>query len=132
MDRLHDLPPIIDTLFHVPKTLASDFSNRRRHHARGVLCMGRRIPCHGAQDERTICLYGIDQFVRLYKRRVGIMSFYTPVYALYGTDGILHLAEEMKDPATNAPVCIPPLSDVKYIQVAGPPSDTILPLIRKR
>lgn len=63
---------------------------------------------------------------------VGIMSFYTPVYALYGTDGILHLAEEMKDPATNAPVCIPPLSDVKYIQVAGPPSDIILPLIRKR
>ncbi|CAG9978447.1 unnamed protein product [Clonostachys byssicola] len=34
---------------------------------------------------------------------VGIMSFYTPVYALYGTDGILHLAEEMKDPSTNAP-----------------------------
>lgn len=35
---------------------------------------------------------------------VGIMSFYTPMYALYGTDGILHIAEEMKDPERNAPV----------------------------
>ncbi|CAI7635433.1 unnamed protein product [Penicillium pancosmium] len=35
---------------------------------------------------------------------VGIMSFYTPMYALYGTDGILHIAEEMKDPERNAPL----------------------------
>ncbi|KAJ5995910.1 hypothetical protein N7481_002887 [Penicillium waksmanii] len=35
---------------------------------------------------------------------VGIMSFYTPMYALYGTDGILHIAEEMKDPERNAPM----------------------------
>ncbi|KAL5593003.1 hypothetical protein FOBRF1_012105 [Fusarium oxysporum] len=34
---------------------------------------------------------------------VGIMSFYTPVYALYGTDGILHIAEEMRDAERNAP-----------------------------
>lgn len=48
---------------------------------------------------------------------VGIMSFYTPMYALYGTDGILHIAEEMKDPERNAPVSIPvqPSSPVNHI-----------------
>ncbi|EXL47806.1 hypothetical protein FOCG_10328 [Fusarium oxysporum f. sp. radicis-lycopersici 26381] len=34
---------------------------------------------------------------------VGIMSFYTPIYALYGTDGILHIAEEMQDAPKTAP-----------------------------
>ncbi|KAL4993949.1 amino acid permease-domain-containing protein [Aspergillus recurvatus] len=34
---------------------------------------------------------------------VGIMSFYTPVYALYGTDGILHIAEEMQEAEKSAP-----------------------------
>ncbi|UPK92676.1 hypothetical protein LCI18_003611 [Fusarium solani-melongenae] len=34
---------------------------------------------------------------------VGIMSFYTPIYALYGTDGILHIAEEMWDAPKSAP-----------------------------
>ncbi|KAL2679384.1 hypothetical protein Neosp_010158 [[Neocosmospora] mangrovei] len=34
----------------------------------------------------------------------GIMSFYTPIYALYGTDGILHIAEEMRDAPKSAPV----------------------------
>jgi choline transport protein len=35
---------------------------------------------------------------------VGLMSFYTPVYALYGTDGILHITEEIHNPEKNAPV----------------------------
>ncbi|KAI8260518.1 hypothetical protein K4K58_001927 [Colletotrichum sp. SAR11_239] len=34
---------------------------------------------------------------------VGIMSFYAPSYALYGTDGILHIVEEIKDAESNAP-----------------------------
>ncbi|KAL6362466.1 hypothetical protein LRP88_03748 [Fusarium phalaenopsidis] len=34
---------------------------------------------------------------------VGIMSFYTPIYALYGTDDILHIAEEMRDAPKSAP-----------------------------
>ncbi|KAF7627907.1 amino acid/polyamine transporter I [Aspergillus flavus] len=34
---------------------------------------------------------------------VGIMSFYTPVYALYGTDGIMHIVEEMQDAEKSAP-----------------------------
>ncbi|RTE83189.1 hypothetical protein BHE90_002274 [Fusarium euwallaceae] len=34
---------------------------------------------------------------------VGFMSFYTPIYALYGTDGILHIAEEMRDATKSAP-----------------------------
>ncbi|KAH0438386.1 hypothetical protein CcaCcLH18_03373 [Colletotrichum camelliae] len=34
---------------------------------------------------------------------VGIMSFYAPSYALYGTDGILHIVEEIKDAEINAP-----------------------------
>ncbi|RKL12983.1 hypothetical protein BFJ68_g7365 [Fusarium oxysporum] len=34
---------------------------------------------------------------------VGVMSFYTPIYALYGTDGILHIAEEMRDAPKSAP-----------------------------
>lgn len=34
---------------------------------------------------------------------VFIMSFYNPMYALYGTDGILHLVEETVNPAHNAP-----------------------------
>ncbi|KAJ5457049.1 hypothetical protein N7530_012323 [Penicillium desertorum] len=34
---------------------------------------------------------------------VGLMSFYTPVYALYGTDGILHITEEIHNPEKNAP-----------------------------
>lgn len=35
---------------------------------------------------------------------VAIMSFYTPIYALYGTDGILHIVEEMRDAPRAAPV----------------------------
>lgn len=35
---------------------------------------------------------------------VGLMSFYTPVYALYGSDGILHIAEEIRDAEKSAPV----------------------------
>ncbi|KAJ3459967.1 hypothetical protein MRS44_010834 [Fusarium solani] len=35
---------------------------------------------------------------------VVIMSFYAPAYALYGTDGILHISEEMKDAHKTAPV----------------------------
>ncbi|KAK2731397.1 amino acid transporter [Colletotrichum kahawae] len=34
---------------------------------------------------------------------MGIMSFYAPSYALYGTDGILHIVEEIKDAERNAP-----------------------------
>ncbi|KAF0318840.1 hypothetical protein GQ607_013972 [Colletotrichum asianum] len=34
---------------------------------------------------------------------VGIMSLYAPSYALYGTDGILHIVEEIKDAERNAP-----------------------------
>ncbi|PYI03581.1 amino acid transporter, partial [Aspergillus sclerotiicarbonarius CBS 121057] len=34
---------------------------------------------------------------------VGLLSFYTPVYTLYGTDGILHITEEIRDPERNAP-----------------------------
>ncbi|KAJ4160082.1 hypothetical protein NW754_003206 [Fusarium falciforme] len=34
---------------------------------------------------------------------VAIMSFYTPLYALYGTDGILHIVEEIKNPRRDAP-----------------------------
>ena len=43
---------------------------------------------------------------------VGIMSFYTPIYALYGTDGILHIAEEMRDAERSAPVCWPTIADI--------------------
>lgn len=35
------------------------------------------------------------------------MSFYTPIYALYSTDGILHITEEMKDASRTAPVGLP-------------------------
>lgn len=35
---------------------------------------------------------------------VFIMSFYTPMYGLYGTDGMMHLVEEMKDASRQAPV----------------------------
>jgi choline transport protein len=35
---------------------------------------------------------------------VFIMSFYTPIFGLYGTDGILHLVEEIEDPSRVAPV----------------------------
>ncbi|KAF2835840.1 amino acid transporter [Patellaria atrata CBS 101060] len=34
---------------------------------------------------------------------VFIMSLYSPMYALYGTDGMMHLVEEMKDAARQAP-----------------------------
>jgi hypothetical protein len=37
---------------------------------------------------------------------VFIMSFYSPMYGLYGTDGMMHLVEEMKDASKQAPVCI--------------------------
>lgn len=45
---------------------------------------------------------------------VGIMSFYTPIYALYGTDGILHIAEEMRDAERSAPVSLG-AADVAYL-----------------
>lgn len=35
---------------------------------------------------------------------VFIMPFYTPMYGLYGTDGMMHLAEEMRDASRQAPV----------------------------
>jgi choline transport protein len=35
---------------------------------------------------------------------VFIMSFYTPMYGLYGTDGMMHLVEEMRDASKQAPV----------------------------
>jgi choline transport protein len=35
---------------------------------------------------------------------VFIMSFYTPMYGLYGTDGMMHLVEEMRDASREAPV----------------------------
>jgi hypothetical protein len=34
---------------------------------------------------------------------VFIMSFYNPMYGLYGTDGIMHLVEEMRDASREAP-----------------------------
>ncbi len=34
---------------------------------------------------------------------VFIMSFYTPMYGLYGTDGMMHLVEEMRDASKEAP-----------------------------
>lgn len=34
---------------------------------------------------------------------VFIMSFYTPMYGLYGTDGMMHLVEEMRNPSKDAP-----------------------------
>ncbi|KAF2119073.1 amino acid permease-domain-containing protein [Lophiotrema nucula] len=34
---------------------------------------------------------------------VFIMSFYSPMYGLYGTDGMMHLVEEMKDASKQAP-----------------------------
>jgi len=34
---------------------------------------------------------------------VFIMSFYTPMYGLYGTDGMMHLVEEMHDASKEAP-----------------------------
>lgn len=35
---------------------------------------------------------------------VFIMSMYTPIFGLYGTDGILHLVEETENPSRVAPV----------------------------
>ena len=35
---------------------------------------------------------------------VGILSLYSPIYALYGTDGILHITEEIKNAERDAPV----------------------------
>jgi choline transport protein len=35
---------------------------------------------------------------------VFIMSFYTPIFGLYGTDGVLHLVEEIENPSRVAPV----------------------------
>ena len=35
---------------------------------------------------------------------VFIMSFYTTMYGLYGTDGMMHLVEEMRDASKQAPV----------------------------
>jgi len=37
------------------------------------------------------------------KRWVFIMSFYTPIFGLPGTDGVLHLVEEMEDASRQAP-----------------------------
>lgn len=34
---------------------------------------------------------------------VFIMSFYNPMYGLYGTDGVMHLVEEMRDASRQAP-----------------------------
>ena len=34
---------------------------------------------------------------------VFIMSFYSPMYGLYGTDGMMHLVEEMRDASRQAP-----------------------------
>jgi len=34
---------------------------------------------------------------------VFIMSFYSPMYGLYGTDGMMHLVEEMRDASKEAP-----------------------------
>ncbi|KAF1985297.1 amino acid transporter [Aulographum hederae CBS 113979] len=34
---------------------------------------------------------------------VFIMSFYSPMYGLYGTDGMMHLVEEMRDASREAP-----------------------------
>lgn len=31
------------------------------------------------------------------------MSFYSPMYGLYGTDGMMHLVEEMRDASREAP-----------------------------
>lgn len=35
---------------------------------------------------------------------VFILSFYNPLYGLYGTDSMMHLVEEMKDASRDAPV----------------------------
>jgi hypothetical protein len=35
---------------------------------------------------------------------VFILSFYSPLYGLYGTDSMMHLVEEMKNAAQDAPV----------------------------
>ena len=35
---------------------------------------------------------------------VFILSMYVPIYGLYGTDGVMHLAEEMKNASRDAPV----------------------------
>jgi choline transport protein len=37
---------------------------------------------------------------------VFIMSLYTPIFGLYGTDGLLHLLEETKNPSYVAPVSL--------------------------
>jgi choline transport protein len=39
---------------------------------------------------------------------VFIMSLYTPIFGLYGTDGLLHLLEETKNPSYVAPVSLSP------------------------
>lgn len=49
---------------------------------------------------------------------VFIMSFYNPMYALYGTDALLHLVEETKRPAINTPVSCTP-----SVLLADEPSD---------
>ena len=36
---------------------------------------------------------------------VFILSMYVPIYGLYGTDGVMHLVEEMKNASRDAPVC---------------------------
>lgn len=35
---------------------------------------------------------------------VFVLSFYNPLYGLYGTDSMMHLVEEMKDASRDAPV----------------------------
>lgn len=35
---------------------------------------------------------------------VFILSMYVPIYGLYGTDGVMHLVEEMKNASRDAPV----------------------------
>lgn len=37
---------------------------------------------------------------------VFVLSMYAPIYGLYGTDGVMHLVEDMKDPARDAPVSV--------------------------
>lgn len=41
---------------------------------------------------------------------VFIMGFYNSLYGLYGTDAMLHMVEEMRDAAKDAPVSREPLT----------------------
>ena len=37
---------------------------------------------------------------------VFILSMYVPIYGLYGTDGVMHLTEEMRNASRDAPVSV--------------------------